>query len=114
MENLTSQVVNMLAEKLGTTTSYVWDVLLKQSQLEKVKYFSLMFVLSIVIVVGFFGLRYLTRRWLDVNEHELCLIGWVVYGVLGLLLAVCIVSSGSELITLWVNPEYWALTQLLS
>jgi hypothetical protein len=114
MAELSSQVVEMLAEKLGTTTAYAWDVLLKQSNIEKIKYFSIMLVLFVVILGGFFGLRYLTYRWYESNDDELILIGWVVYGVLSLIMGVFITGCGSELITLWLNPEYWALTQLLS
>lgn len=109
--------LDLLAAKLGTTAQYLWGVYVKQAQVEVVC--SLITILICLLVcagvaVALFKLRALP--WTD-SYGEPTVAG-VLRGLLGGSIAAVaftiIVCTVSGLPTLLLNPEYWALQQIVA
>ena len=114
MDEKTLQALTALATKLGTTAEYLWGVLLKQAPITGAMSLLMMAAWAVVCVLL---VRYVRRntsgnkpRWTDEAAR---LFAWI---------GVCIVCAMSALVvsieiggavTAIVNPEYWALRQIL-
>ena len=118
MEEQTVKLVEQLAQKLGTTTDYLWSVLLKQapiSALVDLIYFVL------VCIGGYFLLKTHKNFSKEVGGHSskyycndaLAPIMIVVVCIWAILFIIAFFSIG-DVINGFVNPEYWALNKILS
>lgn len=116
MSELT-ELLRELAKELGTTTEYLWSVLLKQafiSGLTDVLYIVLWMIFCISLYKTFFHIRenwdwYVERDWEPVAV-------WVVsLQVLLVFIFTIIVMFGLHTtVSAFFNPEYWALQKILS
>lgn len=115
------KLLEQLANKLGTTSQYIWAVLLKQAPIDST------ITLVQIIIVGistylFYRLHkyllkvdnidgYKTSRY---NHYEIgTILPMVVIGfVLIIFIIACFCSIG-DLINGYFNPEYWALSKIL-
>ena len=113
MKELTP-LLEELAKKLGTTVEQLWWVLLNQVQVlvqiceiwQNVALFLFGGVALFCCVLGVIGL---IRRW-DEMGIFLSFLGTAFWGIIG----GCIYASNyAQLITLKLNPEYWALKEIL-
>lgn len=111
MNEQTNQLLRELAEKLGTTTEYLWLVLVRQAPIS-----AWTTLISIVITILLCsGLIVWVNRKIKANEgandwHICCM---------GLSAVVLVITFAAILIELpmivagLTNPEYWALKQIL-
>lgn len=112
MNELTYRLLQELAEQLGTTTEYLWEVLVSQAPINSLTNIA-MYVLWIVGVILI--VRYWVRSTEDLWETENVVLitfyllsgVWFVVGFFALL------TSAHNTITGFLNPEYWALQQIL-
>lgn len=110
-------MLKVLADKLGTTTEHLWSVLLNQAFFSGV--FSTAF-LAMILIPSVWWIRYASREIRKEREHE------SYYSVTSaetlrfqrilLILACGTISTITvyDIMTAFLNPEYWALNRLLS
>ena len=115
MENLT-ELLTKLAEKLGTTTEYLWAVLIKQATIEA--YYSMMSIgLFILMLIPFYKyVRWFSKNYQEIYNNDYEILHWVITVVIGLIVIVWAIGSVCDIHTIMTalnNPEYWALQQVL-
>jgi len=106
-----TELLAQLAAKLGTTVEYLWKVLVKQAPIEGV---------VILIQYGILGICvYLwikLLRWAMKEADNTETLSFVAPTILGIPLAVFLgiaFFSLSNTAAAFLNPEYWALQQIL-
>lgn len=112
MNEHTEKLIRELADKLGTTTEYLWGVLIVQAKLSAIMSITTM-IGSLVIPVVF----YLIMKWAckadgDPDNKSFPTSGFIV----GFLVMVIIWSACEllpNMLSGFFNPEYWALKQIL-
>jgi len=106
-------VLEKMAEKLGVTCEYLWSVLLKQAPLSGITDIVQYVVLGIATWIFVkFGIK---------AHHEIQGSNWeeVIYMpliLIGIFIAICWIAVFfyfPETIWAFLNPEYWALKQIL-
>ena len=114
-----SILLEKLAEKLGTTSQYLWQVLIKQAPI------SATINLIEIILVGVFGviLWKLHKKFygnMPGKEYsyysemeELIIVPMMVGMMIFVVVAIAGFCSIETIITGFVNPEYWALNKIL-
>lgn len=118
MENLT-ELLEKLAEKLGTTTEYLWGVLIKQAPISAAS------DLLYFILVVFGGIvLYKVHRKLAKEEddgdsiyydlEEAAIVPMVFASIVWAILFIVCFFSIDNIITGFFNPEYWALDEVMS
>lgn len=116
MNDQTAKIIESLAAKLGTTTEYLWSVLLHQARVDGITTLCYL-VLSVVSGIALF---HYNKKWSnDDNDvsyyhNEYLIAPMVIIGVVWFILALYMVMSGvPTMITAFLNPEYWALDKIL-
>jgi hypothetical protein len=94
MDEKTEKVLRELADQLGITIEHLWEVLVKQAPIEAVLSF-----VSVLICAGVFFFCF--------SSVFVC----VVIGFISLIVGVA--SIDSVMIVGFINPEYWALSEIL-
>ena len=123
MDEKTLQALTALANKLGTTTEYLWGVLLKQAPITGLVDLGVMISL-VVATYWWFRLvqrkttpppateedRYPSAAWTDDVGIGLA---WMSIGFMVLICILVIATNAAITIAALFNPEYWALMQIL-
>ena len=116
MDENTARVIQSLADKLGTTAEHLWGVLVRQAPITatiEIGYIPVMLVLAWV------GVKMLVKgkERFDEGDNEvigmtLSIAGFIICGVaaITLIAAFCCLSTN---IAGFLNPEYWALKQII-
>jgi hypothetical protein len=118
MNEQVMEILRVLAEKFGTTTEFLWGILVRQSYVYGVTAIICFLVTSILI----FGWNWIWWR-VEVDEEAsrrdqgdrvfavyMCRLG----GLLLVFIWACLFLSGMlEVTTALINPEYWAIKQVL-
>jgi hypothetical protein len=108
------KLLRELAEQLGTTVEYLWEVLLKQAVVEQrlceiwmnIGLFLFCGIAAIIFMSWGVGLK---RRWDGDGLFALFTIG-LIFTLIGVLIYY---SNYADYLTVTLNPEYWALDQVL-
>ena len=112
--------LQVLADKLGTTADFLWEVLLRQAMLEGV--FNVFVALSwtLIVVATLIGCR---KIWVALpkaipNDSNGVLVIRMLLGVASALLVIVGTVTGifgpiRIALTCFVNPEYWASQEVL-
>ena len=122
MNEKTEQLVRELAEKLGTTAEHLWSVLMKQAPITAATD-SVIAVIMIGVLWAFYRLvrsktsvppkseddRYPSAEW----REEGAFLAWLILSIYGAITVVVVCCTISTVVTATMNPEYWALKQLL-
>jgi hypothetical protein len=117
MEELTP-LLEKLAEKLGTTTDYLWGVLIKQAPITA----TVKLVYLALVIIGGIALykihKRLCREVDGCNGYfefgELAMAPMVVATIIwAVLFIICFFQIGT-IVTGFFNPEYWALDEVMS
>ena len=120
MEEL-APLLNELAAQLGTTVDFLWGVLLYQAYISAIGHIVLYSIYLVLVPVSF---RYVIP-WLKLGYDremkkdrygrsvDLCVAGITTVGVLLFALTATVIGFIPDLITKLMNPEYWALQQIL-
>jgi hypothetical protein len=122
MDDKTLQALTDLANKIGTTTEYLWGVLLKQAPLTGV----IDLLLTVAWVLGaVMWCRYVLRK--TTRPHptdddmypcadwtgEAAFFSWLSAVLVAIVAAVVVSGSLATTVAALLNPEYWALRQIL-
>jgi hypothetical protein len=110
-------LLDKIAEKLGVTASYLWAVMLKQAPvyatIQLVEY--AVTILVIVLVFAYRkSLNKLVRGVFDSDVDILGVIGCIIFAIVSVAWIIACLASIGDTVTALVNPEYWALDQLLA
>jgi len=103
--------LDKLAERLGTTSEYLWGVLLKQAPIYAA---TTMLEVLLIAVVVYFYIKFFKRvhDWFEDPVASGVTLTFASIFMVGLVLAAFMSISG--IIVALLNPEYWALKQVLS
>ena len=110
MNSETIALIEKLANKLGTTSEYLWGVLILQAKVGVAEWLA-----RLVIVFFFTVFWYLGNKWAvnhDVDDEFRFPVIWLS----GIVLAFCwlgIVFSIDNFLTALLNPEGYALQEIL-
>ena len=116
MENLT-QLLSMLAAKLGTTVEYLWTVLIKQAAISGVQNLIWGIICIVPIILWVYYFRYFLKNKEEIKrkyDDELHIIGLSVSLIVSLVFLALFAECINTAITAFINPEYWALKEILS
>lgn len=122
MNDNTTKLIEQLAQKMGTTTEYLWGVLLKQAPVS-----STVTLIQVILVVLFGIFLYKTHIRLSKknpnNKYEEtgyekyeagAAIPMIILSVIFIVLALSSFCCIEDIINGYFNPEYWALDRILS
>jgi uncharacterized Tic20 family protein len=119
MNEQTAKLVEQLAQKLGTTADYLWSVLLKQAPISAITdlvFFAFTIILGVVIYKVHKHL--LAEKdgnnsiYYDLEEGAVVPMIFVLV-IWAIMFIACLCSIGN-IINGFLNPEYWALKEILS
>lgn len=123
MDEKTLEALTAIATKLGTTTEYLWGVLLKQAPIAGV----IDLILTVAWVAGaFIWYRYVLRKttppkatedkrhqyadWTD----EAAFFSWASVALVTVLAAAVVTGTLETTVAALANPEYWALKKIFN
>jgi predicted membrane channel-forming protein YqfA (hemolysin III family) len=102
--------LDALAAKLGTTGEHLWGVLLRQARIEAWSNLMLFVFALIVGCLSCFVISKVSKR--DDSDD------FIPVSLICILLAIgalaFVVELPGEILTKFLNPEYWALKQIVS
>ena len=115
MDDKTAEIINKLAEKLGTTAEHLWSVLIRQAPWSSaIDLLVLMFYIGVAGILYYLAYRSF-RKFKEDSEE-----GWILAGAIVALFAIIMstvvcacVNEMSVILSGFFNPEYWALKQLV-
>lgn len=118
MNEETSKLLQQLASKLGTTTEYLWGVLLKQAPIDA----TIQLIQTCICLLGFFVLYKIHLQLLKPNKSgrnnaydDSDAYGFIMMAsfiVLCCILVILFCSIG-DIVSGYFNPEYWALDKII-
>ena len=110
-------LLEQLAAKLGTTTEKLWGVLVKQAAISGAVSFieSIIFALALIWVFRFIQKKTTPTGERDRSdwEDEGKGIAWIGFAIIAPIVIVSVFCSIENTINAFLNPEYWALSQIL-
>ena len=125
-EDMTQEVLKRLdafAAQLHTTGAQLWDILVAQARVEAIKDLLDLGVagfvgtagLYICIKLAIFCTNEDDKKYSEKNEGNIvaAFMGSLLTGVVGLIGAGCFLVNLTSWITPLLNPQYWALQQIL-
>lgn len=117
MNEQTEQLIRELADKLGTTTEHLWGVLVKQAPLSATV--EIMYALAAcallatcVKMVSWAGKRIIEGE--DEERDVMAMVWGITIGIFSIILVATAVANAATTLSGFLNPEYWALKQLLN
>lgn len=114
MDENTAKLLSQLADKLGTTSEYLWTVLVRQAPISGAVDVLQYALIAIAVWLYIKGLPRAHARF-EAFDTELSG-GFYIFGggfILVTLVLVAFFAVGNT-VTAFVNPEYWALQHVLS
>lgn len=112
-----AEVVLELAAKLGTTSEYLWAVLVRQARVEAMLSVAAIAIMVSLFLASLFMVRW-SWKWAHREEHgyeaEAAIVASCIAS--GVILVVMMVGGFdclSTAVTGFNNPEYWALNRVL-
>lgn len=118
MNDQTSQLLEKLAAKMGTTVEYLWAVLIRQAALSATT--DLLYL--IFVIIGGFFLWKLHKKLCKENEGgesvyekdpELIVTPMICAALVWVVLFFFAFFSIGDILSAYINPEYWALEKVL-
>ena len=122
MNDKTELLIRELAEKLGTTGEHLWGVLVQQAAISAVTDLLVLIGWAVILLFSFrFILRKTTTpaktednmyphpEWRDENA----IAAWLIWGFATVAVIIIAGASLSTIIGAILNPEFWALKQII-
>ncbi len=111
MEEL-APLLNELALQLGTTVEFLWGVLLRQAQVEVIKGITYWIILIVLITVALKKVNFDFSEPVENEDFPSFLFAGILITTFIIALVMNVVNIDNILNAL-LNPEYWALQQIL-
>lgn len=110
MNDRTTQLLQQLAEKLGTTTQYIWTVLVNHARISAVFSIIECFIcLSVIIFTGFMYKKYKSVG----TANEIFITAAILLTIISIVALFGIVLSVRNIINALLDPKYWALEHII-
>lgn len=116
MNEETIKLIETLAAKFGTTTEYLWGALVKQAPISGV----CDTIICVVLIVGLIvSARILKSKFTELEDgftdwrEDFMVPAWITWSVVAFIVGLIVCCSFPTTIAAFVNPEYWALKQLI-
>lgn len=113
MEEKILVAVTALASKLGVTAEKLWGVLLKQAPVSGA---TDLFIVAAWVLGSIVWVRFVWHKTISGDQWEDPFVGILAWGAAVIFLIIAAVMLNTELeyiVSAFVNPEYWALRQIL-
>lgn len=107
MDEKLLKMVETLASKLGVTAEHLWGVLTKQAAVTGMIDLTLALALIALTGTAFTYVRH--EEW----DSDVEVLPWSAVTVLFFVTLFYVMANAEEIVTAFVNPEYWALYQLI-
>lgn len=118
MNSQTQKLLEQLASKLGTTTEYLWTVLLKQAFVDGIFNLVLSTICIIVLIVFYKLCKWLEKPDKDGDKNkdnfDAPEMFYIIGGVISTFAVVFAFVGLYEASVCFFNPEYFALKEVLS
>ena len=119
MDDKTETLIRELADKFGTTVEHLWGVLVKQAVIEGVYSLLLCVIWSAVCYASANLIRNLSNKSASAEGSQdpalsvdALVFSWIAWALVTLLV-LCFVCTKLLYVGWIINPEYWALKQIL-
>jgi len=112
----TAQLLSELAARFGTTAEHLWGVLVHQAPISgacKTAAFVVILALLERLRRGLVAAGRKVDGEYHCGEIEPVLLGWVGWSVAMMTCGIALIVESSTIVAAFLNPEYWALRQLL-
>lgn len=111
MNEQTAKLIEQLASKLGTTAEHLWGVLVRQAPIS-----ATVGILcdALLIIAVYLGWKKLLKVNFDNWDNDMG--KGMLFGGLAIATAICLCAAFGSLQTEvagFLNPEYWAIKQIL-
>lgn len=110
MNETTEKLIRDLAERLGTTTEHLWSVLIRQAPMTCTA--ELLGMLTLFAMLIYFAKKLLAWKS-DGYDQEEKVVATALWALAFCLLTVFFTANAGTWLAGFVNPEFWALHQLL-
>ncbi len=110
MNEQTQTLVKELAAQFGTTAEHLWGVLVKQALLTGI---GNSFAFCALLVIALSGFVYIKVNTVEFDKKGDTEGFYFLWGLMAFIAAIIMLKLGKEAVTCFINPEYWALQQLL-
>jgi len=119
MNEKTEQLLQSLAEKLGTTVEYLWIVLVNQAKYHAIiSLIQMAFIFAIVFTTIKLHIKFSKKidgkNTIYYDKEELVIIPMVLAAITSVILLMFFLAGTSDLFSAIFNPEYWALKRIMS
>lgn len=122
MDESTLLLLEKMASKLGTTIEFLWGSLLKQAPISAMKHLLFFIITTIVGVLLFILHKRLMKETeigysvCSVYDHlkEKATVPMVIGAIIWLIFFLTSLILLEDVITGFINPEYWALNKILN
>ena len=110
-----TQIIDVIAEKLGVAVEMVYPMLIKQAQVECGQYHVTLWILGITGLLLILSILALIFLWDDYNEGRCVAIVGVllVSGVVFVISGVTALCNLQNYLTALHNPDWWAVEYVL-
>lgn len=114
-EKLTA-LLEKLATQLGTTTQYLWKVLISQARVSGIK--SLVYI--VLVIVSGISLFLLHKKcckteegFFSYDDNEGLIVMMIILAIIWVVMFFIGMDAMSNMLNALFNPEYWALKEVL-
>jgi hypothetical protein len=118
MNEKTELLLQSLAEKLGTTTEYLWVIIVNQAKYDAItSVIQMAFMFAIIFWTIKLHIRFSTEDengdTMYYNKEEYVIVPMIFAAITSIIMLVFFLSGFNDLIAAIFNPEYWALNRIL-
>ncbi len=106
-------LLEKLAVPLNTTVEYLWATLVRQAPISSIINIIEWVIMGVVTWLAWKVFKKIWKEAYDKNWDEVWLILPIIIGVVFLIFWIMIICTIPSTIAGFINPEYWALKQLL-
>jgi hypothetical protein len=103
-----SEVLDVLAQKFGSTVEHLWGILIKQAYVEGI--ISLVWVI-ISIIVGTISIKYIIKFFKEEDDGWEGMLFAICFGLIALSALVFCLNINDTIRAL-VNPEFYAIKEI--
>ena len=112
MDANTPQLLAQLAAQMSTTVEHLWGVLIQQAFINGVVY-SIMFVA--LVTASVLSIRWCMKQHaVRTYSEEARIVVYVLAGIVTFFTFIFVTVEVPNIITAFLNPEYWALQKVLA
>jgi hypothetical protein len=106
-------LVDKLAVKLGVAVEILWAALIKQAYVSNIVNLVAFFILAAISIWGFKFVSNKTKDGGEWDNLDSGGIAWLFWGAYTIVIALIICLNLSGTVSGIINPEYWALKEIL-